>query len=134
MDNLNEDWTEAYYEDVINMTYQELVKCIGEPHFEGGDFKIQKEWHFEIEDLTHFSIYDWRETDRNRDVTDGKIVEWHIGHDGKPGTLEKVKAWLHDKGVEVDKSMYYRIKASDAINLNIQVGIKDIKKRPMGQK
>ena len=33
MDNLNEDWTEAYYEDVINMTYQELVKCIGEPHF-----------------------------------------------------------------------------------------------------
>ena len=30
MDNLNEDWTEAYYEDVINMTYQELVKCIGE--------------------------------------------------------------------------------------------------------
>lgn len=128
MDNLNEDWTEAYYEDVINMTYQELVKCIGEPHFEGGDFKIQKEWHFEIENLTHFSIYDWRETDRNRDVTDGKNVEWHIGHDGKPGTLEKVKAWLHDKGVEVDKSMYYKIKASDAINLNIQVGIKDIKK------
>lgn len=90
MKNLNDDWSQAYYHDVINMTYQELVKCIGEPHFEGGDYKVQKEWYFELEDLTHFSIYDWKEY--CRDVTDGKIVEWHIGHDGKPGTIEKVKA------------------------------------------
>ncbi len=93
------------------MTYQELVKCIGEPHFEGGDYKVQKEWYFELEDLTHFSIYDWKEY--CRDVTDGKIVEWHIGHDGKPGTIEKVKAWLHNKGVEVEKSMYYKMTLSN---------------------
>ena len=62
----------------------------------------------ELDDLTHFSIYDWKESYSYRHVTDGKNVEWHIGHDGKPGTLEKVKAWLHGKGVEVDKSMYYK--------------------------
>ena len=111
MDNLNEDWTEAYYEDVINMTYQELVKCIGEPHFyEEWDIDTQCQWHFELDDLTHFSIYDWKEGECYRHVTDGKNVEWHIGHDGKPGTLEKIKAWLHDKGVEVEKSMYYKLK------------------------
>ena len=110
MDNLNDDWTEAYYHDVINMTYQELVKCIGEPHYyEKWNIDTQCQWHFEIEDLTHFSIYDWKEGECYRHVTDGKNVEWHIGHDGKPGTLEKVKAWLHGKGVEVDKSMYYKM-------------------------
>ena len=128
MDNLNEDWTEAYYEDVINMTYQELVKCIGEPHFyEEWDIDTQCQWHFELDDLTHFSIYDWKESYSYRHVTDGKNVEWHIGHDGKPGTLEKVKAWLHGKGVKVDKSMYYKIKTPD-VNTNIQVEKKDILK------
>ena len=122
---MESNWSEDYYEGAIYMTYQDLVKCIGEPHFERSDFMIQKEWHFDMEDLTHFSIYDWRETDKDRDVTDGKVVEWHIAHDGMPGTLEKIKSWLHDKGVEVDKSMYYKIKASD-VNMNIQVKKTDI--------
>ena len=25
--NMDSDWTEAYYQDVINMTYQDLVNC-----------------------------------------------------------------------------------------------------------
>ena len=114
MKNLNDDWSGAYYQDVINMTYQELVKCIGEPHFfEKWDIDTQCQWHFELEDLTHFSIYDWKEGECYRHVTDGKNVEWHIGHNGKPGTIEKVKVWLHNKGVEVEKSMYYKITHSN---------------------
>ncbi len=124
---MDSNWTEDFYEGAINMTYQDLVKCIGEPHFEGGDFMIQKEWHFEMDDLAHFSIYDWERTDSDRDVTDGKVVEWHIAHDGMPGTLAKIKSWLHDKGVKVDKSMYYKIKTPD-VNTNIQVEKKDILK------
>ena len=125
---MDSDWTEAYYQDVINMTYQDLVKCIGEPHFvDEWDIDTYCQWHFELDDLTHFSIYDWKESNNYQHLTDGKLVEWHIGHDGKPGTIEKVKAWLHDKGVEVDKSMYYKIKTPD-VNMNIQVEKRDIRK------
>lgn len=106
---MDDNWSESYHHDVINMTYQDLVKRIGEPHyFERWDIETQCQWLFELGDLTHFRIYDWKEGECDRHVTDGNIVEWHIGHDGKPGTIEKVKAWLHSKGVGVDKSAYYK--------------------------
>ena len=70
----------SYHDDVIRLSYNELVKQIGEPthsygyeHFD----KSQQEWKLMTDENVPFTIYDWKETER--DVTDGDEVVWDHG-------------------------------------------------------
>lgn len=84
----------SFHNDVINMTYNELVGRIGEPTYGelSDDGKVQKEWNIITVDNVPFTIYDWKEYDR--DVTDGDNVEWHIGHNGTNESRESIKKYL----------------------------------------
>jgi len=96
----------SFHDDVINLTYDELVARVGEPTYdgfgEGG--KVQKEWKLLTNDNVPFTIYDWKEYDR--DVTDGDIIEWHIGHHNKFGDIENIVTWLSKRGIKVEKDKY----------------------------
>lgn len=99
----------SFHADVINLAYDELVECIGEPTYSepSGDGKIQKEWLLTTDENVPFTIYDWKEYDR--DVTDGDEVEWHIGHHNNKGDLESIVTWLIERGVTVEKDKYYKM-------------------------
>lgn len=65
----------------IKTTYQDLVKCFGEPSSEGdGGYKVSFEWAIEFSDGTYATIYDWKLSQSERsDVRRGRIYEFHIG-------------------------------------------------------
>lgn len=98
----------SYHDDVINLSYDELVKRIGEPThsygYEDAD-KVQQEWKFTTDENVPFTIYDWKEYEQ--DVTDGEIIEWHIGHHNNKGDIESIVTWLLERGVKVEKDKYY---------------------------
>ena len=61
----------------IHANFDELVNLFGEPHYfepHNGD-KVQCEWDFEAEDVTVFTIYDWKEYGTHP----SDVREWHIG-------------------------------------------------------
>lgn len=99
----------SFHNDVINLSYDELVERIGEPtHGEpSGDGKVQKEWQIMTDDNVPFTIYDWKEY--NRDVTDGDEVEWHVGHHNNKGDIENIVTWLIEHDVKVEKDKYYKM-------------------------
>ena len=97
----------SYHDDVIRLSYNELVKQIGEPthsygyeHFD----KSQQEWKLMTDENIPFTIYDWKEYER--DVTDGDEVEWHIGHHNNKGDIESIVTWLSERGVKVEKDRW----------------------------
>lgn len=97
----------SYHGDVIHVTYDELVNKIGEPMFDGsGDDKVQKEWRFVTDDNVPFTVYDWKEYER--DVTDGDIVEWHIGYDGENAktNIDSIKRWFKNHDIVVKESRF----------------------------
>lgn len=107
MENNIWTWT-SFHDDVINLSYDELVERIGEPTYDGsGDNKVQKEWMLTTDENVPFTIYDWKEYDR--DVTDGEIVEWHIGHHNNKGDIESIVTWLIEHDVKVEKDKYYKM-------------------------
>ena len=91
----------SFHGDVINCTYDELVERLGEPTNSYGyncdDEKVQQEWMLITDDNVPFTIYDWKEYDR--DVTNGDKVDWHIGHHNNDGDRESIEAWLIERGV-----------------------------------
>ncbi len=84
----------SFHNDVINLSYDELVERIGEPTYSepSDDGKVQKEWNIMTDDNVPFTIYDWKEYDR--DVTDGDNVEWHIGHNGTNESRKSIQRYL----------------------------------------
>ena len=97
----------SYHDDVIRLSYNELVKQIGEPthsygyeHFD----KSQQEWKLMTDENVPFTIYDWKEYER--DITDGDEVEWHIGHHNNKGDIKSIVAWLSERGVKVEKDRW----------------------------
>ena len=105
----NNPWNgTSFHDDVINLSYNELVERIGEPTYDGsGDDKVQKEWQLLTDNNVAFTIYDWKEYER--DVTDGEIVEWHIGYKNETMALTSIKTWLNKHGIIVDKSKHYSV-------------------------
>ena len=91
----------SFHDDVINLSYNELVTCIGEPTYNelSVDGKIQKEWNMMTDDNVPFTIYDWKEY--YRDVTDGDNVEWHIGHKGGNDRRDSIKKYLEKFGINM---------------------------------
>jgi len=88
----------SFHNDVINLSYNELVKRIGEPTCgESVDGKTQKEWLMMTDDNIPFTIYDWKEY--NRDVTDGDNVKWNIGHKGGYNCRNSIKMYLEKFGI-----------------------------------
>lgn len=65
----------------IKTTYNDLVKCFGEPNHEGdGGYKVSFEWAIKFDDGTYATIYDWKLSPSERsDVLRGKYYEFHIG-------------------------------------------------------
>ena len=61
------------YCGIINICYDDLVECFGQPMGPSGDGKVQAEWILEIEGVV-CTIYDWKE-DREPEY----VVEWHVG-------------------------------------------------------
>ena len=103
-------WTgTSFHNDVINLSYDELVERIGEPTYgePSGDGKVQKEWTLTTDENVPFTIYDWKEYER--DVTDGDEVEWHIAHRNNKGDIESIVTWLIERGVNVEKDKYYNM-------------------------
>lgn len=100
----------SYHDDVINLSYDELVKRIGKPThshgYEDAD-KVQHEWLLTTDENVPFTIYDWKEYER--DVTNGDIIEWHIGHYNNIGDIESIVVWLLERGVNVEKDKYYKM-------------------------
>ncbi len=100
----------SYHDDVINLPYNELVKRLGEPThscgYEDAD-KVQQEWLLTTDENVPFTIYDWKEYDQ--DVTDGEIIEWHIGHHNNKGDIESIVAWLSERNIKVEKDKYYKL-------------------------
>ena len=97
----------SYHDDVIRLSYNELVKQIGEPthsygyeHFD----KSQQEWKLMTDENVPFTIYDWKEHERA--VTDGDEVEWHIAHHNNKGDIKSIVTWLSERGVKVEKDRY----------------------------
>lgn len=91
----------SFHNDVINMSYTDLVERIGEPtSFGSGDDKTQVEWWLVTDDGVEFSIYDWKEY--YRDVKNGENVEWHVGRNTKLGSLESITKYLSDKNVKIE--------------------------------
>lgn len=100
--NMKNGWIgTSFHGDVINCTYDELVERLGEPTksygYNGDDEKVQQEWLLITDDNVLFTIYDWKEYDR--DVTDGDKVDWHIGHHNNDGDTESIITWLIERGV-----------------------------------
>lgn len=91
----------SFHNDVINLTYDELVERIGEPTYGelSDDGKVQKEWQIITDDNVPFTIYDWKEY--GRCVTDGDNVEWHIGHNGTNDSRKSIKMYLEKFGINV---------------------------------
>ena len=97
----------SYHDDVIRLSYNELVKQIGEPtHSYGYEYfdKVQQEWKLMTDENVTFTIYDWKEYER--DVTDGDEVEWHIGHHNNKGDIESIVVWLSERGIKAEKDRF----------------------------
>ena len=65
----------------IKTTYQDLVKCFGEPNHEvDGGYKVSFEWAIQFNDGTYATIYDWKLSTEERDkVKHGQLYSFHIG-------------------------------------------------------
>lgn len=104
----NNPWNgTSFHNDIINMSYDELVERIGEPTYgePSCDGKVQKEWQLMTDDNIAFTIYDWKEY--KRDVTDGDVVEWHIGYRGGTNCRKIIKMYLEKFGINVSNNRMF---------------------------
>ena len=98
----NNPWNgTSFHNDVINLSYDELVERIGKPIYDepSSDNKVQKEWQLMTDDNVAFTIYDWKEYER--DVTDGDEVKWHVGYRGGTNCRKSIKMYLEKFGINV---------------------------------
>lgn len=81
----------------IDITYDELVEKLGEPHQSDG-YKVDAEWDLEFEDGTVATIYNYK-TGKNYLGDEGydtdEITDWHIGGAGEK-SVEKVQELFPD--------------------------------------
>lgn len=84
------------YLGYVSITYEELVKVLGQPKGGSADGKTTCEWHIEFEDRSVATVYDWKIGHTPKD-----LYNWHVG--GRPGValnhLEEVleKQIIHSK-------------------------------------
>jgi hypothetical protein len=65
----------------ITTTFDELVKCFGEPNHDGdGGHKVSFEWAIQFADGTYATIYDWKLSPCDRlAVRNGRLHSFNIG-------------------------------------------------------
>ena len=80
---------DTFYQDSINISYEELVKLFGEPLIYGEEenSKTRAEWIIEWEDGGITTIYDWK----SEYIPVEDVVDWHVG-----GVNNKAAEYLHD--------------------------------------
>lgn len=92
----------SFHDDIIMMSYNDLVKCIGEPNFNelSVDGKTQKEWNITTNDGVFFTIYDYRMSHK---ISGNRKIEWHIGYSSynEENNLKSIVLFLKNKGVTV---------------------------------
>ena len=78
----NADINMTSLQGYINTSYDDLVRCFGEPTSDGDAYKVDAEWELTFEDGTVATIYNWK-NGRNYCGMDGMDVEditdWHVG-------------------------------------------------------
>jgi len=78
----------SFHDVTIKMDYHLMVKCLGEPHFFGGDGdKTQYEWIFTGEDGNSVTVYDWKSYSKYPKV-------WNLGGMNKEITA-RFKDWFY---------------------------------------
>lgn len=85
----------SFFETVISETPANMIKCLGAPHYTGGD-KTNMEWEMETSDGIVFTIYDWK---NYGGISRHQVVEWHIGGFSKEDTekaVEELRSELFD--------------------------------------
>lgn len=99
----------SFHDDVIDATYDELVEKIGEPTFteKSSDDKVQKEWQLMTDDGVAFTIYDWKEYDR--DVTDGESIRWHVGYHGGLSNQAAIVSYMQKRDLRVTRYTWYKV-------------------------
>ncbi len=81
----------TYFHDVtISVSYDTLIKVLGEPHFENDPSdKSRYEWFFTSDDGKPATLYDWKVYSSNPKI-------WHVGALDK-NTAVSFKNWLYSK-------------------------------------
>jgi len=76
----------TFYQGMLDILYDNLVKYFGEPHTDGDGHKVDAEWVLDI-DGTVVTIYNYKDGINYLGVPDGlpvnRIKEWHIGGKSK---------------------------------------------------
>jgi hypothetical protein len=62
------------YLGYVTITYDELVKTLGQPKEGSADGKTTCEWHVEFEDGSVATVYDWKVG-----YTPKNLHDWHVG-------------------------------------------------------
>jgi hypothetical protein len=75
----------SFHDSVISETLTNLISVLGEPNYYGNDVedKVNFELEMETEDVTVFTVYDWKQY---RSISDHEVIEWHIGGKSRSDT------------------------------------------------
>lgn len=78
----------SYHNVDVRATYNDLVRALGQPTFDGDSEKSHVEWWGYVEDNqgvkvpnSEWTLYDWKESENPKD-NPTEIYEWHIGAKG----------------------------------------------------
>ena len=66
----------------VDASFDQLVRCFGEPHDEGDGYKTDVEWLLQFEDGTVATIYNWKDGPNYLGAAGtpvDRITHWHIG-------------------------------------------------------
>ena len=64
----------THYLGYVNITYDELVRTLGQPKEGSADGKTTCEWRVEFEDGSVATVYDWKVG-----CTPKNLHDWHVG-------------------------------------------------------